>query len=235
MYTFQNSEVIHRLVYDSISLASHILRRNLGSHKIKRNSELTSNLVPNDKSRSSIKEINSQTSLQRKTTRETRYKRRKRSQGKFGIPKSDVEKPTTLFLLRNSAERERLYFELKDFNASSKHRQIEEQLEFLITEQLEANRLHADKTSVGKRRYLPSENTTLRHPTWFGALNGDGFVLASGIRRFDFLLLDWKPRENCLVPVLATHDSFYDFTKVGKSNIISLSFFNCVRLIIILI
>lgn len=46
----------------------------------------------------------------------------------------------------------------------------------------------------------------LSYPISFGALRGNGLILASGRRTFDFLLLDWKPSLEALVPVLRIHE-----------------------------
>ena len=116
--------------------------------------------------------------------------------------------PSISFLSQNTAERYRLYFELKHLKAHSKHRQIEQRLESLITEQLEANRMHLLRSEKSER-LLSSGNTTLLHSTLFGALHGEGFVFSSGIRRFDFLLLDWRRKEELLMAVLKVEDNFF--------------------------
>lgn len=210
-------EIMSRLIFDSISLSSHILRRNIGSFKMRRNSQDSNNIsTPQhdetiSKSKSDIDAFGQ--SNRSKITNHI-AKRQKKSLLQRSNKKSNTQDKNIpiSFLPHNSADRDRLYFELKNFETSSKHREIEERLETLITAQLEANRLQL-KTTTG--RHLPSENTTLRHPTWFGTKYGDGLVLASGVRQFDFLLLDWRPNEKDLVPVLSLVDTAFDYLQVS--------------------
>lgn len=121
-------------------------------------------------------------------------------------PKIVDKSPPSPFLSHNTAERYRLYFELKNFEMSSKQRQIEDRLESLITEQLEANQL---LTKARQKHHLPPEHTTLQHTTGFGAWLSDGLVYASGVRKFDFLLLDWRPKLKRLVQVMQTQDNIF--------------------------
>lgn len=216
-------------MYDSISLSSHILRRNIGSFKIKRNPPNHVNATAKSRSRSSQsnvgnnafesqpleeKAIPQQTDLNEKDDYFNRERKSLSSNTKPG-PHRIIKNPSIAFLSQNSTERDRLYFELNNFETSSKQRQIEERLESLITEQLEANRL---QLMAEQRHHLSSEETALRHPTWFGALLGDGLVLDNGIRRFDFLLLDWRPREKCLTAILETLDTSYKYFQVRLNS-----------------
>jgi hypothetical protein len=121
-------------------------------------------------------------------------------------PKIDEKTQPSPILSNYSAERYRLYFELKDFEMSSKHRQIEERLENLITKQLEANRL---LTAATENFHLSPEQTTLQHSTTFRGMLSGALVYASGVRKFDFLLLDWRPNMKRFVAVRRTEDTFY--------------------------
>ena len=230
MRLLQPEEIVRRLVYDSISLSSHILRRNVGVFKIRRN--FVQNITaaaksPSAPSSPTYKPENRKTQkfsphssssssrlLREPSSKSLRKEDKRRS--KKSLPPQQQENPSTIlnndpsisFLSQNTAERYRLYFELKHLKAHSKHRQIEQRLESLITEQLEANRMHLLRSEKGER-LLSSGNTTLLHSTLFGALHGEGFVFSSGIRRFDFLLLDWRRKEELLMAVLKVEDNFF--------------------------
>lgn len=217
----QSDEIISRLVFDSISLSSHILRRNIGSFKIRRNSlEANNTRIRNDSYNSRIFTHLIQSELEllspqkiKRNSNEILHRQKKSLLPRINKQSNSVNDNLPIsFLSHNSAERDRLYFELKNFETSSKQREIEEELETLITEQLEANRLQL-KAETG--RHLPFQNTTLRHPTWFGAKYGDGLVLSSGVRRFDFLLLDWSRKERALKAILKVKDTSYNYLKVS--------------------
>lgn len=228
-----------RLVYDSVSLLSHLLRANVGTFRLRRRSNNLKNNTSED-----LKSIAAQNTS-------VRGHRRKRMDGlksaeqKHANLQGNVFKWASLshliserelvdegsssllirdlkgdlYLAEDEAERERLYFEMKKLDTEREGREFEERLESIIgSRRVKEHVFGHNKNTEGKLNKSQIIEMKIKRPTFFPALWGEGFVTTSGERRFDFLLLDWHPKTRELATVLELQDTTVAYSKVGTAG-----------------
>ncbi|XP_050723096.1 uncharacterized protein LOC127001905 isoform X2 [Eriocheir sinensis] len=216
----ERSAVVTRLVYDSVSLLSHLLRANVGAVHLWRQ--------PGGGGGGGG---DGNTSAGEAWPWDMRAQRRRRAGGSMRAPRArhpGSQRERGLFLTfpnRRSRsahgrsgrsngeprdqeaerERERLYFEMKTLTKAREGEEFERRLESIIG----SRRIAAPASSAAWGREggrgnksRPVEMRIMR-PTTFPGLRGRGAINPSGQRTFDFLLLDWRPATEQLAVVLA--------------------------------
>lgn len=241
---FQDDEILSRLVFESISLATHLVWQNIRSDRplmqyILANTTTETESLSNSQQLNGYKSsastsndtkapnysgslfLSSLSMAQKSYPRMDSKKKSKLEPNKGSKISAENNQPneisnlvtnpgdssanTNSFLSSQSpAEREKLYFQLKNFEARSDQREVKKELENLILSQLRANTLPYDKSLS-----LPHWVTTLRESTMFQGWQGPSIVAASGVRQYRFLLLDWNPENGLLKSVAEVTDDVY--------------------------
>ncbi|XP_071536423.1 LOW QUALITY PROTEIN: uncharacterized protein [Panulirus ornatus] len=232
----ESEAVLTRLVYDSVSLLSHLLRANVGTFRLRRRSDATKNHTSED-----LKTIAAQ-NASAKVHRRKRMNNLKLSDQKRANLQANVfewasfshliserdaadegissllirDMKGDLYLAEDEAERERLYFEMKKLDTEREGREFEKRLESIIgSRRIKENGFVRHKNIEGKLNKSQIIEMKIKRPTFFPALWGDGFVTTWGERRFDFLLLDWRPKTQELAAVLELRDTTLAYSKGG--------------------
>ncbi|KAG7160285.1 Retinal guanylyl cyclase 2-like [Homarus americanus] len=230
----ESEAVLTRLVYDSVSLLSHLLRANVGTFRLRRKSNGAKNYTSED-----LKPTGGQNGS-------VRAQRWKRMDGVRMVDRNHHRPaavydwlPSTrlarsdaissllirdlkgdLYLAEDEAERERLYFEMKKLDTERQGRDFEKKLESIIgSRRIKENGFNRHKKTEGGLNKSQIIEMKLKKPTFFPALWGDGFVSTSGERRFDFLVLDWHPRTQELVTVLELKDNTVGYSEVSEKHL----------------
>ncbi|XP_042237492.1 uncharacterized protein LOC121876461 isoform X2 [Homarus americanus] len=231
----ESEAVLTRLVYDSVSLLSHLLRANVGTFRLRRKSNGAKNYTSED-----LKPTGGQNGS-------VRAQRWKRMDGVRMVDRNHHRPaavydwlPSTrlarsdaissllirdlkgdLYLAEDEAERERLYFEMKKLDTERQGRDFEKKLESIIgSRRIKENGFNRHKKTEGGLNKSQIIEMKLKKPTFFPALWGDGFVSTSGERRFDFLVLDWHPRTQELVTVLELKDNTVGYSEVSEWSVV---------------
>lgn len=215
--------MVTRLVYDSVSLLSHLLRANVGAVHLWRQ--------PGGGGGGGDGFGGGNTSAGEAWPWNVRAQRRRRAGGGIRAPRArhpGSQRERGLFLTfpnrrsrsahgrsgRSSIEprdqeaereRERLYFEVKTLTKAQEGAEFERQLESIIgSRRIAAPANGAAWGHEGGRdnKSRPVEMRIMR-PTTFPGLRGRGAINPNGQRTFDFLLLDWRPMTEQLAVVLA--------------------------------
>lgn len=209
--------MVGRLVYDSVSLLSHILRTNVGTVRLHKKSSTSTNTTSEEPrtrkaragedtdSRWSGRSLSSMLHLTWGRETFNLVGRETREAGEH----RDRE-----------AERERLYFEVKTLNAARAGREFERRLESIIGSRGIAgppgtDHHHSSSAHHNRSRLLEVRVT---RPTYFPGMRGRGLVDTTGRRDFDFVLLDWRPTTGLLAPVLTLAPAPLDSSNTVRSR-----------------
>ena len=249
--------MINRLVYESVSLTSHILRSNVGAFKIdtvkrkkRRKSTLNdtnSTVLKSDNrfmysdyikdmhdsnNNSAIWDFGSEKSLNPSLNSKilsyhewsvlrNHYKNENERSTDWMISNLSENLRNSSLLIRDmkddiilseddKVERERLFFEIKNWKDNSDNSNVEERLQNIISSSKNKYNMYQPLRRKYKwefGRFGRFIDTGLKYPTQFGAFRGSGYVMSSGVRAFDFLLLDFQYEKTNLVPVLKVVDT----------------------------
>ena len=223
--------MVTRLVYDSVSLLSHLLRANVGAVHLRKQPVGAGNLtgedlrlgdgaktqrrrragggtkMPRPRHPGSQRERGLFSAFSRLGAG-TRRSRSPRGRGaRAGGEPRDQEA---------ERERERLYFEMKTLNKAREDEEFERRLESIIGSRRISSPVSgspwARESSWNRSRAVEMR---IKQPTSFPGLQGRGSVSPSGERTFDFLLLDWLPSSGQLAVVLALQAAPPGVAKVG--------------------
>ncbi|KAK8730046.1 hypothetical protein OTU49_008437, partial [Cherax quadricarinatus] len=244
--TSESEEVVVRLVYDSVSLLSHILRTNVGTFTLRRRSYPSRNLTEEDLKAAHGEDDKEGLPGKKKEGEKVRGRRspvgpRAKHSFSWSPPSSHFELVSQrdltpadetpalpirdlkgdMYLAEDEAERERLYFEMKKLDTEREGRDFEKRLESIIgSRRLKENSFSPHKmTEGGGNNRTQMLEMQLSKATFFPALLGEGFVSASGERSFDFLVLDWRPDSHELVTVLhLTHRNTH-YVEVSEAGV----------------
>ncbi|CAL4167948.1 unnamed protein product, partial [Meganyctiphanes norvegica] len=200
-----------RLVYDSVSLTSHILRANAGIIR------LLGDPSPNRRRRRRRREVqqgrdgevknNKESEIKGVPTIETSPHQRTEVFLAFPSSKSLTNEKVTgsfhrgtgrrVFISTSVQERDRLYFDMKKLEEGRYKDHIK------LGNELELNFVSSgggmfNRLKKGDEEHIKTDiDSTLKTHTRFPSFSGDSaFVSASGEGMFDFVLLDWLPLDD---------------------------------------
>ncbi|KAK3854129.1 hypothetical protein Pcinc_039373 [Petrolisthes cinctipes] len=235
--SLREERVVGRLVYDSVSLLSHILRTNVGTVRLRKKSSSTTTTTTTTTNNNNNNNNNT-TSEEPPRTRKVRPgddiepRRSGRSLSSLLHHTWDREGFNNLAGRETreagehrdrEAERERLYFEVKTLNAARAGREFERRLESIIGSRGIAgpgaehhhhhHHQHLSSAHHNRSRLLEVRVT---RPTHFPGMRGRGLVDTTGRRDFDFVLLDWRPLTGLLAPVLTLAPAPLDSSNMGS-------------------
>ncbi|MPC95685.1 hypothetical protein E2C01_090907 [Portunus trituberculatus] len=227
----QRSAVVTRLVYDSVSLLSHLLRANVGAVHLRRQPAGATNLTGEElRPRDGAKALRRRRAGGDGKMPRPRHPGSQRERGFFqGFPRLGTKSRRSRSPRGRGAraggepreeeeerERERLYFEMKTLDKAREDEEFERRLESIIgSRRISSPVGDASWVREGSRNRSRAVEMRIKQPTSFPGMQGRGAVAPSGERSFDFLLLDWLPSSGQLSVVLALQAAPPGVAKVG--------------------
>ncbi|XP_045130310.1 uncharacterized protein LOC123515600 isoform X2 [Portunus trituberculatus] len=228
---YERSAVVTRLVYDSVSLLSHLLRANVGAVHLRRQPAGATNLTGEElRPRDGAKALRRRRAGGDGKMPRPRHPGSQRERGFFqGFPRLGTKSRRSRSPRGRGAraggepreeeeerERERLYFEMKTLDKAREDEEFERRLESIIgSRRISSPVGDASWVREGSRNRSRAVEMRIKQPTSFPGMQGRGAVAPSGERSFDFLLLDWLPSSGQLSVVLALQAAPPGVAKAG--------------------